>query len=86
MTVARAVVPPPGALAKPNMCWPERNIAIRNAARAYLTETCGFVVQRKSIADLVPEWSVSQFSGWFSNKELIQLATEYGFRPEAVKL
>lgn len=66
-------------------CWAERSIAIRDAARRHL-EGCSFVVQRKSLNDLVPSWSVSHFSGWFSTEQLIQLAVEYGFKPEAVQL
>ena len=65
-------------------CWAERAIAVRDAARRHL-EGCGFVVQRKTLRDPIPEWSVSQFNGWFSNEQLIQLAKEYGFDPEAVK-
>jgi hypothetical protein len=59
-------------------CWAEQSVARRTAAIEHL-KACGFFVQRHHRDDPVPTWRVSQFDGWHTAAELIELAVEYGF-------
>jgi hypothetical protein len=67
--------------------WIERRIAERDAAKAYLTGTCGFHVERANPgahAGTPTLWRVSTYAGQaFDDSDLIALARHHGWRGAA---